>query len=79
MNGGRMSQQLEYLYRNQDVYLPEEVDAPVAPFVLSSGADPGSVRVQFEKVLRGQISLIVICLFKAVSIHSGQRGTGGCR
>jgi hypothetical protein len=37
----------------------------------------GSLRVQFEKVLPGQISSIVTSLPKAVGIHSGQRGTGG--
>lgn len=35
------------------------------------------LRLQFKTVLREQISLIVRCLLKAVSIHSGQRGTGG--
>ncbi len=38
--------------------------------------ESGSRLVQFKKVLRGQISSIVICVLKAVSIHSGQRGNG---
>ena len=42
-------------------------------------AGPGSVRVQFKKVLRGQISKIVTCILKGVSIHSGQRGYGRMR
>ena len=58
------------------ISIPEKPGLRAGLFVW---ANPGSVRVQFKKVLREQISSIVRCLLKAVSIHSGQRGYGRTR